>query len=80
MLPKFLPDILKPVWFLAFQKTKAWLPARHVVQAGSYPRTEKRRGLSPDKKRRGLYSGKIVFGFYPRTEKRRGPCPKTILR
>jgi hypothetical protein len=48
MLPKFLPDILKPVWFLAFQKTKAWLPARHVVQAGSYPRTEKRRGLSPD--------------------------------
>jgi hypothetical protein len=23
--------------------------------------------LSPDKKRRGLYSGKIVFGFYPKT-------------
>jgi hypothetical protein len=47
--------ILKPVWFLAFprpnglmagrEKTKAWLPARHVVQAGSYPRTGKRRGL-----------------------------------
>ncbi len=33
-------SILKPVWFLAFQKTKSWLPARHVVQAGSYPRTK----------------------------------------
>ena len=42
--------ILKPVWFLAFprpnglmagrEKTKAWLPARHVAQAGSYPRTK----------------------------------------
>ena len=42
-------DILKPVWFLAFQKTKSWLQ------------------LSPDKRRRGLYSGKIVFGFSPKT-------------
>ena len=38
--------ILKPVWFLSFQKTKSWLQ------------------LSPDKSRRGLYSGKIVFGFF----------------
>ncbi len=33
----------------------------------SYPRTGKRRGLSPDKKRRGLYSGKMVFGLLPKT-------------
>ncbi|MGR3174776.1 MAG: hypothetical protein ACUZ8N_09275 [Candidatus Scalindua sp.] len=25
---------------LFFSKTKSWLPARHVVQAGSYPRTK----------------------------------------
>jgi hypothetical protein len=50
--------ILKPIWFLASQKTKSWLLARHVVQAGSYPRTGKRRGL---------YSGKIVFGLLPKT-------------
>ncbi len=59
--------ILKPVWFLAFprpnglmagrEKTKAWLPARHVVQAGSYPRTGKRRGLYSDN----------FFGFSPKT-------------
>ena len=41
-----------------FKKNKSWLPARQVVQAGSYPRTGKRRGL---------YSGKTVFGFYPKT-------------
>jgi len=50
-----------------WEKTKTWLPARHVVQAGSYPRTEKRRGLSPDKRCRGLYSEKIVFGISPKT-------------
>jgi hypothetical protein len=42
-------NILKPIWFLASQKTKSWLQ------------------LSPDKKRRGLYSGKIVFGLLPKT-------------
>jgi len=42
----FMTYILKPIWFLAFQKTKSWLQ------------------LSPDKRRRGLYSGKIVFGFF----------------
>ena len=45
--------ILKPVWFLAFQKTKPWLQLSP---------DKKRRGLSPDKRRRGLYSGKMVFG------------------
>jgi hypothetical protein len=64
------------------EKIKSWLPARQIGRravipglenAEDFPRTGKRRGLSPDKgrrglspdkKRRGLYSGKIVFGFF----------------
>ncbi len=42
-------DILKPVWFLAFQKPNPGC---------SYPRTGKCRGL---------YPGKIVFGFFRKT-------------
>jgi len=44
--------ILKPVWFLAFQKTKSWLQLSP---------DKKRRGLSPDKKRRGLLLGQNSF-------------------
>ena len=55
--------MLKPIWFLVFQKTKSWLPARHVVQAGSYPRTKGAEDFPRTGKRRGHYSGKIVFGF-----------------
>ncbi|MGR3175900.1 MAG: hypothetical protein ACUZ8N_15085 [Candidatus Scalindua sp.] len=45
-----------------------------LKNAEDFPWTEKRPcpsgrrgGLSPDKRRRGLYSGKIVFGFFPKT-------------
>jgi hypothetical protein len=36
----FDTHILKPIWFSVLPKTKSWLPARHIVQAGRYPRTE----------------------------------------
>ena len=64
--------------FLKNQILVAVIPG--LKNAEDFPRTEKRRGLSPDKRRpcpsgrrgglspdkrrRGLYSGKIVFGFF----------------
>ncbi len=34
------PDILKPVWFLAFQKTKSWLPLySDKIVFGFFPKT-----------------------------------------
>ncbi len=46
-------------------KTKSWLPVRMpaIRRARIHPGGQ----LSPDKKRRGPYSGKIVFGLLTKT-------------